>query len=203
MPVVVEPSRVHAFVDSDAFTTWLRAHHDTETELWLKMHKVGSGLPSIDWPQAVDVALCWGWIDGIRKSVDGVSFVQRFTPRGKKSMWSQKNVDNVARLIAAGRMTEHGMVHVDAAQADGRWARAYGSGKGMPVPSDLQTAIDAVPAAKEMFALLTEQNRFALAFRTHNIKTDAARQKKIAAFVSMLSRGETLYPQSTSANKKT
>jgi uncharacterized protein YdeI (YjbR/CyaY-like superfamily) len=118
-----------------------------------------------------------------------------YTPRGRKSTWSQINVDNIARLIEEGRMTEHGLKQVDAAKADGRWARAYGSGKDMKIPGDLQAAIDAEPKAKAMLATLSAQNRFALAFRIHNMKTEAGRKKKIAAFVEMLKHGETIYPQ--------
>ena len=110
-------------------------------------------------------------------------------------MWSKINVGNVARLIQEGRMTEHGLKEVAAAQADGRWDRAYGSGKAMKIPDDLQAAIDAEPKARRMLTTLTEQNRFALAFRGHNMKTAAGRQKKIEAFVDMLKRGETIYPQ--------
>jgi uncharacterized protein YdeI (YjbR/CyaY-like superfamily) len=137
--------------------------------------------------------LCWGWIDGVRKGFDDKSFLQRYTPRGKKSIWSQINVDNVARLIAEGRMTEHGLREVEAAKADGRWARAYG--QDMKIPDDLQAAIDASPKAKAMVATLSAQNRFSLAFRVHNMKTEAGRKKKIADFVAMLERGETIYPQ--------
>ena len=158
-------------------------------------HKIGSGLPSITPKQAIDVVLCWGWIDAVRKGFDEKSFLQRYTPRGKKGTWSQINVDNVARLIEEGRMTGHGLKQVDAAKADGRWARAYRSGKDMKIPDDLQVAIDAEPKAKEMLAKLSEQNRFALAFRTHNMKTEAGRKKKIETFVEMLKRGETIYPQ--------
>jgi uncharacterized protein YdeI (YjbR/CyaY-like superfamily) len=139
--------------------------------------------------------LCWGWIDAIRKSFDEKSFLQRYTPRTRKSIWSKINIDNVARLIADGRMTEHGVREIDAAKADGRWDRAYGSGKDMKIPDDLQAAIDAEPDAKAMLARLTEQNRFALAFRVHNMKTEAGRKKKIESFVAMLKRGETIYPQ--------
>jgi uncharacterized protein YdeI (YjbR/CyaY-like superfamily) len=139
--------------------------------------------------------LCWGWIDAIRKGFDDRSFLQRYTPRGRKSIWSQINVDNVARLIDEGRMTDHGLRQVAAAKADGRWDRAYGSGKAMKIPDDLQAAIDAEPGAKAMLARLTEQNRFALAFRTHNLKTEAGRRKRIADYVAMLKRGETIYPQ--------
>src|SRR5690606_6690885 len=124
------------------------------------MHKKGSGLPSITWTEAVDVCLCFGWIDGIRKSFDERSFVQRYTPRGKKSIWSQVNVDNVARLIAEGRMTPHGLAHVEAAKADGRWARAYAPVRAKSLPDDLQRAIDASPRASAMLATLDGTNRF-------------------------------------------
>ena len=153
-----------------------------------------SGLKSITPKEAIDVVLCWGWIDGLRKGLDDKSFLQRYTPRTKKSVWSQINVDNVARLIGEGRMTDHGLKQVDQAKADGRWARAYRS-KDMKIPDDLQAAIDAEPKAKAMLAKLSAQNRFALAFRTHNMKTEAGRKKKIETFVAMLKRGETIYPQ--------
>lgn len=131
----------------------------------------------------------------MRKGFDDRSFLQRYTPRGKKSIWSKINIDNVARLVEEGRMTGHGLKQVEAAKADGRWARAYASGKDMKIPDDLQAAIDAEPAAKEMLGKLSAQNRFALAFRTHNMKTEAGRRKKIETFVEMLKRGETIYPQ--------
>ncbi|MBT9528297.1 MAG: YdeI/OmpD-associated family protein [Rhizobacter sp.] len=193
--VIVDPSKVREFADADSFYDWLAEHHGTADEVWIKVHKVGSGLPSITPKQAVDVVLCWGWIDAIRKAFDDHSFLQRYTPRGKKSVWSQINVDNVARLIREGRMAAPGLAQVDAAKADGRWARAYGSGKDFKIPADLQAAIDAEPKARAMLATLTEQNRFALAFRTHHMKTEAGRKKKIETFVAMLKRGETIYPQ--------
>jgi uncharacterized protein YdeI (YjbR/CyaY-like superfamily) len=195
-PVRVDPDKVHEFADSESFYAWLGAHHDTAREVWIKIHKVGSGLKSITPEEAIRVVLCWGWIDAIRKSFDDKSFLQRYTPRGAKSVWSRINVDNVARLIADGRMTEHGLKAVEAAKADGRWDRAYGGSQTMPIPPDLQAAIDAEPAAKAMLAKLNAKNRFALAFRLHNIKTEAGRKKKIATFVEMLKRGETIHPQS-------
>jgi uncharacterized protein YdeI (YjbR/CyaY-like superfamily) len=196
-PVKVDPAKVHEFSDAQSFHAWLGRHHDTEAEVWIKIHKLGSGLPSITPKQAIDVVLCWGWIDAVRKAFDDRSFLQRYTPRGRKSIWSQINIANVARLIDEGRMTEHGLKEVEAAKADGRWNRAYKSGKDMKIPDDLQAAIDAEPGAKEMLAKLNAQNRFALAFRTHNMKTEAGRKKKIEAFVEMLKRGETIYPQRT------
>ncbi len=192
-PIKVDPDHVQEFVDADAFYAWLGQNHDKQPEVWIKIHKVGSGLPSINAKQAIEVVLCWGWIDGVRKGFDDKSFLQRYTPRGKKSIWSQINVDNVARLIADGRMTEHGLREVEAAKADGRWARAYG--QDMKIPDDLQAAINASPKAKAMVATLSAQNRFALAFRVHNMKTEAGRKKKVADFVAMLERGETIYPQ--------
>lgn len=193
--IEVDPDHVREFVDAEAFHAWLSRHYDSEREVWIKIHKVASGLPSITPVQAVDVVLCWGWIDAVRKSFDGTSFLQRYTPRGRKSIWSQINVDNVARLIAEGRMTEHGLREVAAAKADGRWDKAYASGKDMKIPEDLQAAIDASPKARAMLETLSAQNRFALAFRTHNMKTEAGRKKKIVALVAQLEAGETIYPQ--------
>ena len=194
-PVKIDPDKVHEFKDAERFYKWLGKHHDKESELWIKIHKMDSGLTSITPKEAIDVVLCWGWIDAVRKGFDDKSYLQRYTPRGRSSTWSQINVDNVARLIKESRMTEHGLKHVEAAKADGRWDRAYKSGKNMKIPGDLQAAIDAVPKAKAMLESLSEQNRFALAFRVHNMKTEAGRKKKIETFVEMLKRGETIYPQ--------
>lgn len=193
-PVKVDPGKVREFATEAGFYKWLARYHDRESEVWIKIHKVGSGLRSITPREAIDVALCWGWIDGIRKGLDEKSFLQRYTPRGRKSVWSQINVDNVARLIEDGRMTEHGLRQVEAARKDGRWNRAYRA-KDSKLPDDLQAAIDAEPKAKAMLAKLTAQNRFALVFRTESMKTEAGRKKKIEAFVQMLKRGETIHPQ--------
>jgi uncharacterized protein YdeI (YjbR/CyaY-like superfamily) len=194
-PIKIDPANVREFKDVASFYRWLARRHDKEVEVWIKIHKAGSGLKSITPKEAVDVVLCWGWIDGTRKGFDEKSFLQRYSPRGRRSVWSEINVGNVARLIREGRMTEHGLKHVEAAQADGRWDRAYKAGKDMKIPADLQAAIDAEPNAKAMLAKLSEQNRFALAFRTHNMRTEAGRRKKIEAFVAMLKRGETIHPQ--------
>lgn len=194
-PVVVDPDKVREFADFQSFYDWLAANHDTADELWIKLHKVGSGRPSITPKEAIDAVLCWGWIDAIRKGFDAESYLQRYTRRGRKSIWSKINVDNVARLEAAGLMTEHGRLHVEAAKADGRWDNAYGSGRKLKIPDDLMAAIEADPAARDMLSRLTEQNRFALAFRIHNVKTPAVRERKIATFVEMLRKGETIYPQ--------
>ncbi|WP_295224841.1 YdeI/OmpD-associated family protein [uncultured Brevundimonas sp.] len=193
-PMVVDPGKVRAFETSEAFEAWLAANHDRETELWIRIFKVKSGVASITWVEAVDVLLCWGWIDGIKKSLDADSFLQRVSPRGKKSVWSQVNVANVARLIEEGRMTPHGLKHVEAAKADGRWDAAYRV-KGSTAPDDLMAAIDAEPQARATFDTLTAQNRFALTYRTEAPKTPAGRVKAIARLVEMLKRGETPHPQ--------
>lgn len=192
--VKIDPAKVRTFPTAASFYKWLGKHHDKTDEIWIKIHKVDSGLKSITPKEAIDVVLCWGWIDGLRKGFDGKSYLQRYTPRGRKSVWSQINVDNVTRLIEEGRMTGHGLAQVDAAKADGRWSRAYRS-KDTKIPGDLQAAIDAEPKARAMLEKLSAQNRFALAFRTGNMKTEAGRTKKIATFVAMLKRGETIYPQ--------
>lgn len=194
VPVHVDPDKVHEFVDMHGFYRWLARHHAAEREVWIKVHKVKSGLPSITPEEAIRASLCWGWIDGIRKSFDEKSFLQRYTPRTATSVWSQVNIDHVARLTADGLMTEHGLKQVEAAKADGRWGRAYRA-KDAHIPDDLKAAIDAEPKAKEMLGKLTAQNRFALIFRVTNLKTEAGRKKKIADIVAMLKRGETFHPQ--------
>ena len=197
-PVIPNPKKIRGFPTEAAFETWLRANHDCETEIWLKIHKKAAGLPTVTYAQALDVALCWGWIDGIKKSFDDRSFLQRFTPRRQKSIWSQVNRDHIARLTAADRMTPHGQRHVDAAKADGRWDAAYApirSATRDTVPGDLRAAIEANPEAVRTFRTLGRQNLFALAFRTNNMKTPAGRARKIIALVTMLARGETIVPE--------
>jgi uncharacterized protein YdeI (YjbR/CyaY-like superfamily) len=197
-PVVPDPRKIRSFRTEAAFEAWMKTNHARETELWLKIHKKASGLPSVTSAQALDVALCWGWIDGIRKSFDERSFLQRYTPRRARSMWSQVNRDHVARLTAAGRMTPHGQRQVDAAKADGRWDAAYApirSTSEASIPEDLRAAIEANPRARKTFRTLGRMNLFALAFRTTSMKTPAGRARKIAALVAMLARGETIVPE--------
>lgn len=193
-PMVVDPKRVREFAHADAFHDWLTSHHEGEPEVWIRMFKVGSGTASVSWKEAIPVAIRWGWIDGVRKGLDDVSFLQRFTPRGPKSSWSEINVAHVERMIADGTMQPSGLKHVEAARADGRWEKTYRV-KGAEVPEDLQTAIEAEPKARVLFDVLTSQNRFALIHRTNALKTEAGRKKKIADLVAMLARDETPYPQ--------
>jgi uncharacterized protein YdeI (YjbR/CyaY-like superfamily) len=197
-PIVPNPKKTKSFRTQAAFASWLAANHARETELWLKVHKKASGLPTVTYAQALEVALCWGWIDGIRKTFDERSFLQRFTPRRARSVWSQINRDHVARLTTAGRMTPHGQRHVDAAKADGRWDAAYAPIRSVTeatIPDDLRACIEASPRARRMFRNLGRQNLFALAFRTNNMRTPAGRARKIAALVAMLERGETIVPE--------
>ena len=197
-PIVPNPAKIRSFRNEAAFERWMAANHQREDEIWLKVHKKDSGLPSVTPAQALDVALCWGWIDGIRKSFDERSFLQRYTPRRARSIWSQINREHVARLAAAGRMTPYGQKQVDAAKADGRWDAAYApirSASAETVPADLRAAIDANPRAARTFARLGRQNLFALRFRTNNMKTPEGRARKIAALVDMLARGETIVPE--------
>jgi uncharacterized protein YdeI (YjbR/CyaY-like superfamily) len=197
-PVIPDPGKIRSFRTEAAFEKWLARNHDRETELWLKIHKKDSGLPTVTHAQALDVALCHGWIDGIRKAFDETSFLQRFTPRKAKSIWSQINREHVARLTTAGRMTPAGKRQVEAAKADGRWEAAYApirSATESTIPDDLRSAIEANPKARKTFRGLGRVNLFALAFRTNNMKTPAGRSKKIAALVAMLARGETIVPE--------
>jgi uncharacterized protein YdeI (YjbR/CyaY-like superfamily) len=190
-----------SFATIKSLETWMRGNHAKAPELWIKIHKKDSGLKSVTALEALDVMLCWGWIDGLRRGFDDLSFLQRYTPRRAKSIWSQVNRDNVARLIAAGRMTEHGHKQVELAKADGRWAAAYAPIRATSadtMPPDLVQAIEANARAFKTFKGLSRQNLFALRFRTNNMKTPAGRAKKIATLVAMLACGETIVPQKVS-----
>ena len=197
-PVIPDKTKIKSFPGEADFEKWMAAKHASETELWLKIHKKDSGLPTVTYAQALDVALCWGWIDGLKKSFDARSFLQRFTPRIPKSIWSQVNREHVARLTACGRMTPHGQRQVEAAMADGRWDAAYApirSASHATMPADLRRAIEANPRARKTYRALDKMNLFALAFRTNNMKTPAGRARKIVQLVAMLARGETIVPE--------
>jgi uncharacterized protein YdeI (YjbR/CyaY-like superfamily) len=197
-PVVPDPRNLKSFRTEAAFAEWMKANHAGKTEIWIRIYKKGSGRPTVTSAQALDVALCWGWIDGIRKAYDEESFVQRYTPRRPRSLWSQINREHVARLTAAGRMTEAGQRQVDAAKADGRWDAAYAPMRSMSqatLPEDLRAAIEASPRARDTLGTLGRSELFALAFRTGNMKTPAGRAKKIAELVAMLARRGMLVPE--------
>jgi uncharacterized protein YdeI (YjbR/CyaY-like superfamily) len=196
-PITPDPSRIRSFRSEAAFAAWMKANHARETEIWVRVHKKGSGLPTVTTAQALDVALCWGWIDGLRKSLDEQSFLQRYSPRRPRSLWSQINRDHVARLTAAGRMTPHGQKQVDAAKADGRWAAAYApmrTAGETTLPEDLRVAIEANPQALATLRTLKRQHIFLMAFQVNHMKTPAGRARKIAMVVARLARGETIAP---------
>lgn len=197
--ITPNPQAIRAFKDEAAFAAWLEKSHLEKKELYLRIYKKGSGVPSVSYAQALDVALCWGWIDGVKLAYDAESFLQRFTPRTDKSRWSEINRQHVARLVAAGRMKPAGQRQIDAAKADGRWDNAYASPSKMEVPADLMAAIEANPDALATFQSLNKANRFALAYRIISLKTVEGRAKRVRAFVEMLQRGETLYPNNAAA----
>ena len=189
---------VRPFASDEEFLTWLDANHETSTGLWIKFAKRDSGIPSVYYAQALDVALCYGWIDGQAKSLDDSYYLQRFTPRTTRSRWSKINRTKVAALIEAGRMTPAGQRAIDAAKADGRWDAAYDSPRTATVPDDLRAALDADPEAAAFFETLSSQNRYAILHRTAEAKRTETRAKRIAMFVDMLARHETIHPQKRS-----
>ena len=178
-----------AFATPADFDAWLDAEHDRAPGLFVLMARKSTGIPSITAPEAVEVALCHGWIDGRGNRVDDEWFSVRYTPRRPKSVWSQKNVATVARLIADGRMRPAGLAQVEAAQADGRWERAYAGPATITVPDDLAAALAAEPAAAEAFAGLDGTNRYAVLWRVHTAATPQTRAKRIAAAVQLLAGG--------------
>jgi uncharacterized protein YdeI (YjbR/CyaY-like superfamily) len=190
------PDAIHAFKSQKAFASWLRKYHDKRDEIFIRIYKKGSGVKTVSVAEALDVALSWGWIDAIRHGYDEASYLQRYTPRRPKSIWSQINREHVQRLIDTKQMTPHGLAQVEAAKRDGRWDAAYASAKSMVVPDDLRAAIASNAKAEQTFATLNKQNLYSLGFRMSHIKTAAGRARKIAALVAMLARGETPHAQS-------
>jgi uncharacterized protein YdeI (YjbR/CyaY-like superfamily) len=182
-----------SFESPVAFEQWLEENHAQSDGLWLKMAKKESGIPSINHPQALDVALCFGWIDGQRLKFDETYFLQKFTPRRAKSPWSKINQDKVAALTAQGKMREAGLKEVERAKADGRWAAAYESQRNMGVPEDLQAALDKNPAAQAFFDQLNSVNRYAILYRVTTAKKAETRQQRIDKFIAMLNEGKKIY----------
>ncbi len=181
--------------DARELRHWLVAQHASSPGVWLALTRKGGRVTTVTWQQAVDEALCVGWIDGQGRKRDDETSSIRYTPRGPRSMWSRRNVGHVARLEAEGRMLPAGRAAVAAAQADGRWDAAYAPPSEMEVPPDLLAAVAADPAAQAMFDVLTRTNRYALAHRLGAVKRVETRERKIAEFVEMLARGQTPYPQ--------
>jgi uncharacterized protein YdeI (YjbR/CyaY-like superfamily) len=183
-----------AFADVAALEAWLEVEHATADELLLRIAKKDSGIASVTHAQALELALCFGWIDAVRRAIDDDWFLQRFTPRRARSKWSRINRAAAERLIAAGRMRPAGLAQVQAARADGRWDAAYAGQATMTVPPDLQAALDAEPAAAAFFATLNSQNRYAVLYRVQDAKRPETRARRIATFVAMLAAGEKLHP---------
>ena len=193
MPAVKADPSPTLFRNAKAFETWLKKHHATSDGLWLQIAKKGADEPSVTYPEAVEIALCWGWIDGQKKGLDDRHFLQRFTPRRARSIWSKINVDKVAALIEAGRMQPAGQAQIAAAQADGRWGQAYDGSRTSSVPDDLQAALDASPKAKAFFATVNASNRYAVLWRVQTAVKPETRAKRIAQLVEMLARGEVVH----------
>jgi len=181
------------FASADAWEAWLEREHARASGVWLQIAKRDSRIATVTYAEALDVALCFGWIDGQKRGFDATWFLQRFTPRKARSRWSKINTEHVERLIAAGRMRPAGLAQVEAARADGRWDDAYHGQRSATVPPDLQAALDASPAAAAFFATLRGANRYAVLYRVQDAKRPETRARRIDRFVAMLARGETLH----------
>jgi uncharacterized protein YdeI (YjbR/CyaY-like superfamily) len=182
--------------DAAAWRAWLGEHHDAPTGVWLVLAKKGVTEPtSLTYVQALDEALCHGWIDGQVKRGDEGTYRQRFTPRRSRSEWSQRNVAHIERLTSEGRMHPAGLAAVESAKADGRWSDAYAGPASIEIPDDLAAALAAEPRAQAMFEILSSQNRYSILYRVTKAKRRETRARNIARFVAMLARGETPYPQ--------
>jgi len=181
--------------DADEWEAWLEANHASSPGVRLAIAKKGGAHTSVSYADAVELALCFGWIDGQKASLDADHYLQGFSPRAVRSIWSKINRDKALALIEAGRMRPAGLREVERAKGDGRWDAAYGGSKTIEVPADLAEALTASPKASAFFPKLTSQNRFAILFRLGNVKRAETRTRKIAEYVAMLERGETIYPQ--------
>lgn len=181
------------FASAAAWEAWLECEHARAAGVWLQIAKKDTGIATVTYAEALEVALCFGWIDGQKRGFDATWFLQRFTPRKRGSRWSKINVGHAERLIAAGRMRAAGLAQVEAARADGRWKDAYDGQRSAAVPPDLQAALDANPVAAAFFAALRGANRYAILYRVQDAKRPETRARRIARFVEMLARGETLH----------
>jgi uncharacterized protein YdeI (YjbR/CyaY-like superfamily) len=182
-----------SFADAHAWSAWLRKHHESSTGLWLQLAKKGARVPSVTYAEALEEALCWGWIDGQRAPFDAEAWLQRFTPRGPRSIWSKINRDKAEALIASGRMQPAGHAAIAQAKENGRWEAAYDSQRSATVPTDLEAALEANPRAKTFFAGLDSANRYAILFRLHHATRPETRARKLHQYVEMLAKGERLH----------
>jgi uncharacterized protein YdeI (YjbR/CyaY-like superfamily) len=180
------------FSDPAAWETWLIEHHGDSPGVWLRIARKSAAITTVAYPEVLDAAICHGWIDGQRKSLDETYFLQRFTPRGPRSKWSQMNRDKALELIDAGRMQAAGQAQVRAAQADGRWDAAYAPQSQASIPEDFQRALDRNPKARDFFASLTGSRRYAFLYRLHHVRAPTRRAQRIADYIVRLSEGRTL-----------
>ena len=183
-----------SFENKKKWADWLAKQHDKSAGVWLKLAKKDSGISSVTYEEALDVALCYGWIDGQKKGFDDKYWLQKFTSRGAKSIWSKINTEKAERLIASGEMKPTGLKAIEAAKQDGRWHAAYASQKNISVSEDFQAALDKNEKARVFFATLNRVNRYAILFRIQTAKKAETRAKRIQQFVEMLESGEKLYP---------
>jgi len=184
---------IHAFASAEAFEAWLEREHAISDGIWVKFAKKGSGVASVAYAEAVEIGLCYGWIDSQALSLDERFYLQKFTPRRARSKWSRVNRDKVEELARQGRMKPAGLAQVELAKGDGRWEAAYASPANAEVPEDLQKALDASPKAAEFFATLNKSNRFAILYQLQDAKKPETRTRRLEKFVAMLERGEKLY----------
>ena len=181
------------FGSAAAWEEWLREHHAESRGVWIKLAKVGTGVPSVTYAEALDVALCHGWIDGQKAPYDATYWLQRFTRRGPRSNWSKINRDKASALIEQGRMMPTGQREIDAAMQDGRWEAAYDSARTMTVPEDLQARLDQEPRARDFFATLDRANRYAILYRVQTAKRPETRARRIEQLVAMLAEGKKIH----------
>lgn len=181
------------FASASDWETWLDENHASSDGVWVKIAKKGSGVDSVRYPEVLEIALCFGWIDARREALDELHFLQRFTPRRPRSRWSRINRDTAERLIAAGRMRPAGLAEVERAKADGRWDAAYEGQRVSKVPDDLQRELDARPRAKAFFESLSSQNRYSILYRLGDAKRPETRARRLAKFVAMLEAGESIH----------
>ncbi|MDO6694259.1 YdeI/OmpD-associated family protein [Aliiglaciecola sp. 3_MG-2023] len=181
--------KIKSFAAPAELGQWLKLNHATETELWINIFKKSSGIQSVTWNDVVKEILCWGWIDGIKKSFDAQSYLQRITPRKARSNWSKRNTEHVALLISEGRMMEPGLVYVNAAKADGRWEKAYVVSE-IEVPDDFIAALESQPRAKQFFETLNKSNRYVIAYGLTSAKKAETRQRRFTKYMTMLAHQE-------------
>jgi uncharacterized protein YdeI (YjbR/CyaY-like superfamily) len=193
-PSLVDDSPVFLFADQQAWEDWLSRNHDKSAGVWLRLARKGSSVCSLTHAEALEAALCFGWIDAQKKPESAAAWLERFTPRGKRSIWSKINCQKATALIECGRMKDRGLEEVLRAKQDGRWERAYDSPSNATVPEDFQTALDRSPKAKKFFATLENRNRYAILFRIQTVKKAETRARKISEFIAMLEKHQKIHP---------